>query len=161
MVKMLLVVIAVLLAAILGFGWWMFGEPRVTRERIEKNEAEALACMMAIGNGAARYEEKFGKYPESLAALARSGVEASWRGYRAGAELATGKYGYHFNYYCTRADVRRGGVFLPSQPCAGFAVVATPLQDGRSGRRRFFRDDTGVIRVAVGENPGPYSDPIR
>lgn len=58
------------------------------------------------------------------------------------------------------SGVRQGYRFELSATDSEFQVVATPVEPGRSGRRSFFVDDSGVIRFVKEGRPDAASPPI-
>lgn len=145
-VVMMIVVALIVLGLIL---YASLGGP----SRVETNERSALGALRRVVVASETYRLSYGSYPPSLAALGPAAPGKSGSAERADfidSVLGSGlKSGYRFEYIPVR-DRRR---------VTGFQVVARPV-DVSSGRRRFFVDQTGVIRSSSSADPSPASPPI-
>ncbi len=111
--------------------------PAYFRDRIPENEVMTVGALRDISIGANNYREDHGRYPARLEELAAPGARISGG---VGEILRTGKKsGYLFVYATT--DANRDGV--PD----GFTIHADPIDPGKTGRRHFYVDETGVIRM--------------
>lgn len=102
-------------------------------------ENAAIASIRVIGSGCLLYRATAGEFPPSLEAMREGDIIDS--------KLASGiKGGYQFTY--TREK-------------RGFSATAIPLKTVETGRRRFFVDETQVIRYSERDVPGPSSPIIQ
>jgi type IV pilus assembly protein PilA len=112
--------------------------PKLIRARVSANEASAVSGVRVIITSAMDYQGKNSQYPASLSALSSEG--------QLPADLAQGqKHGYRFLYEAEDTD---GNGTLDV-----FSIHADPLVEDRTGRRHFFGDQTGVIRMSPGPEP--------
>jgi type IV pilus assembly protein PilA len=128
--------------------------PYVPRER--GNEASAVGSMRTINTAEITYADTYKSgYSPSLAALAPPPGSAQPSASAAGLiddVLARGvKNGYRLTY-------------TPGQPdkdghIGTYTVTARPLEFGKSGRRSYFTDQSGVIRVTEENRPATVKDP--
>ena len=122
---------------------------------IEATEKDALESLKMIAAAIESYRSKYPHLPESLANLA-SPARGKPNAEAAGlldADLAKGtKDGYTFRYVIAGAS----DVGAPAK----YELSATPLRYGRTGRRSFFRDASGVIHAADRQGAvGAETDP--
>jgi hypothetical protein len=114
--------------------------PNLLRSRMAANEASAVGSLRTINTSAARYFNSYGHYPPSLKNL---GPSPGGIGSENGAGLIDGtlaqglKSGYFFSYHA-------------SSGASGYRVAALPVDSSKSGVRRFFSDQTGLIRAEPG-----------
>jgi hypothetical protein len=112
-------------------------------EEMEATETGAIVALKKIADAMEAYRQKFGRLPESLANLGPP-LHGAANGDAAGlvdSDLATGqKNGYGFRYVIVGAST----LGAPAK----YALAATPLQYGRTGKRSFFRDANGVLHGA-------------
>jgi hypothetical protein len=108
---------------------------------IGANEAAAMASLRQLARALETYRRGFGKFPESLAQLgprSEPGVSADAAGL-VESELAGGlRDGYVFRY---RALPPRAAEGEPT-----FELAALPAEYGKTGKRSFFLDSSGVLR---------------
>jgi len=110
---------------------------------IDATEKDALEAVRAIAAAIEAYRKKYPHLPQSLANLAspargKPSLDAAGL---LDADLANGaKNGYTFRYVIAGAS----DLGAPAK----YALSATPLQYGRTGRRSFFRDSNGVVHAA-------------
>lgn len=125
---------------------------------IEATEKEALESLKDIATAVDSYRNKYLHLPESLANLApptrgKPSLEAAGL---LDSDLAKGsKNGYAFRYVIAGAN----DVGAPAK----YALSATPLRYGRTGRRSFFRDSSGTMHAAdrqggVGSETDPKAE---
>lgn len=124
-------------------------------EEAGKNEKSAVQSLKEIADAVEAYRRKYARLPDSLSSLGPAANNAASPA-SAGlvdADLAAGtRNGYSFRYVIVGAS-RLGAP-------AKFELSATPLTYGRTGRRSFFRDSSGVLRGADHDGAvGSSSDP--
>ena len=131
------VAIGVAAAALLLFA---IGMPNLLRSRMASNEASAVGSIRTINVSAATYFASYGHYPPSLKNL---GPPLTGAASENGADLidrtlAQGlKSGYLFSYHANSG-------------ASGYRVAALPIDSAKSGVRRFFSDQSGLIRAEPG-----------
>lgn len=122
---------------------------------IEARETAAIAALRRIAEAILTYWRAFGRIPETLAQLGpapKGGISPDAAGL-VDAELAAGsKGGYVFRCIILFAS---GEAAEPQ-----FNLAATPAQYGKTGRRSFFLDASGILRggdkqgaVATAQDP--------
>ncbi len=114
--------------------------PNLLRSRMAANEASAVGSIRAINISAATYFSSYGHYPPSLKNLgpSPSGIASENGADLIDESLAQGlKSGYLFSYHADSG-------------ASGYRVSALPLDPSKSGLRRFFTDQTGLIRAEPG-----------
>lgn len=133
------------LKLVLGLGavvllFFAFAIPNLLRSRMASNEASAVGSIRSINASAANYFASYGHYPPSLRNL---GPPPSGPPSENGADLidrvlARGqKSGYLFSYHADSGT-------------SGYRLSALPLEPSQSGLRRFFSDQTGLVRAEPG-----------
>jgi hypothetical protein len=122
---------------------------------MESTERDAIEAVKKVSAAVEAYRNKYSRLPESLANLgpplhgAANGEAAAYLD----SDLANGmKNGYAIRYVIVGAST----LGAPAK----YALAATPLQYGRTGRRSFFRDSNGAVhaadrRGAVGSEADP------
>ncbi|HTF24342.1 MAG TPA: hypothetical protein VK937_10570 [Candidatus Limnocylindria bacterium] len=122
---------------------------------MESTEREAIEALKKVSAAVEAYRNKYLRLPESLANLGPP-FHGAANGEAAGfldSDLANGmKNGYAIRYVIVGAST----LGAPAK----YALAATPLQYGRTGRRSFFRDSNGAVhaadrRGAVGSEADP------
>jgi len=110
---------------------------------IETTEKSAIESVNKVGEAIEAYRNKYLRLPESLANLGPP-LHGAANGEAAGlldSDLANGvKNGYNIRYVILGAST----LGAPAK----YAVSGTPTQYGRTGRRSFLRDSTGVLHAA-------------
>lgn len=115
------------------------------RARHNANEAAAIAATRTILNGIQNYYVNSlpHAYPNSLADLATPTSNPPY----IDSVLASGtKQGYTFTYNLINSET--------------FTLNAEPVYLGKTGTRRFYADETGVIRANQTGQAGPNDPPI-
>jgi hypothetical protein len=116
---------------------------------LEAREEGAIASLRQLATALETYRRAYGRLPDSLASLGPappSGISPEAAGL-ADAELASGsKDGYAYRY--TVVPVAGDLPEAEADKTAGFALAATPIEYGKSGRRSFFLDSAGTLRGA-------------
>jgi hypothetical protein len=114
---------------------------------LQANENDAIAALAKIAEALDKYQQAYGKLPETLEPLgppAPDGASPEHAGLLAG-ELATGASGgYNFRYVIMAATT--GVDDSDRDRAAGFALAATPIEYGKGGRRSFYLDSNGTLR---------------
>jgi hypothetical protein len=122
---------------------------------MESTERDAIEAVKKVSAAVEAYRNKYSRLPESLANLgsplhgAANGEAAEYLD----SDLANGmKNGYAIRYVIVGAST----LGAPAK----YALAATPLQYGRTGRRSFFRDSNGALHAADrGGAIGSEADP--
>lgn len=117
--------------------------PNIVRSRIDSNEFAAIANMRSFFNAVQMYySNNQSGYPEVLDDLRSSGSEPSY----ISEKLASGsKSGYTFTYSYVDKNT--------------FYINADPEYPGKTGRRYFYIDQSGLLRENSGGQAGE-NDPI-
>jgi type IV pilus assembly protein PilA len=135
--------------------------PNLLRARIAANEASAVGTLRAIDSGAFTYATEYGNgFPASFEVLGGPGgaLTCDQAGLVDGTLVRTHqKSGYVFTYTpklpddgpppAVSAAAQAKGCTSAGVPA--FELTAEPIQQESSGRRRFFTDQTGVIRYST------------
>ncbi len=118
-------------------------EQQWEQQELEENERDAIEALGLVAAAIEKYRQMYGKLPETLAQLGppQRGAASAAASALLGAELASGSSaGYALRYVFGAA------------PAAGAAtkyeLAATPLVYGKTGRRSFLMDASGVVRGA-------------
>jgi hypothetical protein len=105
--------------------------------------------LRAVAAALETYRRAYGKLPDTLAVLGpapANGVSPDAAGLL-DADLAGGdKDGYTIRY-----TIKSAGVDLPEDQASKaetFSVASTPMEYGKTGRRSFFLDSSGILRAA-------------
>lgn len=124
-----LLVLAVLIA---------IATPRLLDMRITSNEVSARAGLKAIYSAVQLYCEEKNAYPENLSDLAGSDSSVGY----IGADIASGlKDGYNYSFSLEGTQ--------------SFSARANPAVPGKTGKKYFYIDETGVIRFSAESEAGP------
>lgn len=122
---------------------------------IGATEKDALESIRTVADAIESYRKKYLHLPESLANLASPtrGKPSPEAAGLLDADLSKGpKDGYVFRYVIVGAS----DVGAPAK----YALSATPLHYGQTGRRSFFRDPNGVVHAADHQGTvGSETDP--
>lgn len=104
--------------------------PPLLRNRVAANEASAVAALKALAVSEETYRAREGSYGSTASLDAALPIP-----YFSFSQFPMGrKFGYSFTM-----DLR-----TPAE--AGFTARARPVRPGKDGKRRFFTDQTGIIR---------------
>ena len=126
--------------------------PNLLRAKMAANEASAVGSLLTLNRSAAVYSTTYGAYPSSLAAMGPSSLPSSTTANLIDSALASGtKSGYVFVYYA---------IFQPRDKVQveRYIITANPVTPGTTGRRFFYTDQSGTIRmesdrVATADSP--------
>ena len=113
------------------------------RASMDQNERDAIRTLKEVAKAIETYRRTYTKLPGSLSNLGppAKGASTSAAAGLVDAELAAGsKSGYAFRYVIVGASA----VGAPAR----YALAATPLIYGTTGRRSFFVDENGLIHGA-------------
>jgi Domain of unknown function (DUF4190) len=133
--------------------------PHMLRATVPANEASAVGSMRAIVTASYAYQTEYSNgYPPALATLAGSGKGSCDHAALISDELGSGRlHGYVFTYVALPAffdsnkpqSQRAIDLGCTARGGTEFRIFADPVMRGRTGRRSFYVDETGVIRVSL------------
>jgi type IV pilus assembly protein PilA len=127
--------------------------PNLLHSNLSENESAAAASLRTLNGACEDYARLYGGYPKTLSNLAPGSTANAAAAALIDAELAGGtKNGYGFAYTAGASGVS-GNVL-------SYSITANPLNPGSSGRRRFFTDQSGVIRASMVGAADASSTPI-
>lgn len=119
--------------------------PNLLRARMAANEATAVASLRVLNTAAVTHQADKGGFPSSLERLGAEGLIDG--------VLASGrKSGYVFTYV---PGDKNGDGLLDE-----YTINADPIKPGNTGRRHFFTDATGIIRMETGRPANKDSPPL-
>jgi hypothetical protein len=111
-----------------------------------RNEASAVGSILRLGQCLDSAQNPEQGLPPSLESMGPAGSNCI------DAHLASGaRLGYTFRYTPGAAEA--------SKPVTRFTVSARPLRYGRTGKRSFFSDESGIIRATEEQRPATADDP--
>jgi len=138
---------------ILSVGLILLDIPSMARQweqaDLDAREDNAIANLRALASALETYRRAYGDWPESLALLGpapASGVSPQAAGLT-DADLAAGsKDGYAIRYSIgpARGNSRPDDTNGPET----YSLAASPAEYGKTGKRSFFLDSTGILRGA-------------
>jgi type IV pilus assembly protein PilA len=127
--------------------------PNLLHSNLSGNESSTVASLRALNAACANYSMLYGGYPRSLSNLGPGDAANSTSAALIDATLASGtKSGYVFTY--TAGAIGIGGNVL------SYNITANPATPGSTGQRRFFTDQSGVIRTNRANAADASSTPI-
>jgi type IV pilus assembly protein PilA len=149
LIELLIVVAIILIIAAIAI-------PNLLRSKMAANEASAVASMRTLNTTIVEYSTTYSTDPPSLSALGPSASASSTAADLVdnllGADPAI-KSGYSITYTPTAA-------VAPATAVTQYTLVATPVSSS-TGQRKFFTDQSGVIRQTTdGTPPTASSTPI-
>lgn len=129
--------------------------PNLLRAKIAANEASAVGALRSYQYAMGAYASKCPKigFPKSLANLGpgRGDCErADLLDVSLGADQPV-KFGYYFHYVVGETDDVR--------QVTGFVITADPINQGTTGLRHFYLDQTGLIRWDS-DQPADVGSPV-
>jgi prepilin-type N-terminal cleavage/methylation domain-containing protein len=132
LIELLIVVAIILIIAAIAI-------PNLIASRLRAHEASAVGSMRAINSACQNYALTYGGFPLTLSALGPAAVASSSAADLIDITLASGtRSGYSFTY-------------TPAAPAGGvinaYTVTANPTNQGITGQRGFFTDQSFVIRA--------------
>jgi len=118
-------------------------EQQWEQQELEANERDAIEALERVAAAIEKYRGMYGKLPEALAQLRppQRGAASAVASALLGAELASGNSAGYALRYVIEAAPGAGG---PTK----YELAATPLVYGKTGRRSFLMDSSGVVRGA-------------
>lgn len=127
--------------------------PNLLHSNLSENESSAAASLRTLNSACEDYARLYGGYPKRLSNLGPGSPASAASAALIDAELAGGtKNGYVFTYTAGASGVS-GNVL-------SYSIMANPMNLGSSGRRRFFTDQSGVIRASMASVADAGSTPI-
>jgi type IV pilus assembly protein PilA len=127
--------------------------PNLLHSNLSGNEASAVRSLGTLNSSCASYSMLYGGYPKSLAELGPGNPARSGAAGLIDSALASGtKDGYIFTYTAGASGVS-GNVL-------SYSITANPITPGSTGRRRFFTDQSGVIRANTNGTADASSTPV-
>jgi prepilin-type N-terminal cleavage/methylation domain-containing protein len=148
LIELLIVVAIILIIAAIAI-------PNLLRSKMAANEASAVGSLRTVNTAAIEYSTTYGGFPSSLSVLGgpAGGSATSSSAELVDAVLAGGnKSGYAFEYAPGSTD-NNGNVL-------SYAIAASPTSVGVTGQRRFYTDQTGVIRANATGRANVNSTPL-
>ena len=145
LIELLIVIAIILIIAAIAI-------PNLLRSKMAANEASAVASLRTLNTSIVAYSTTYATDPSNLASLGPSATAASTAADLVdnllGADPAV-KSGYSITYTPVAAT-----------PITQYSMVATPVSSS-TGQRKFFTDQSGVIRQTTdGTPPTASSTPI-
>jgi len=133
LIELLIVVAIILIIAAIAI-------PNLLRSKMAANEASAVGSMRSINTACVTYSTTYGTgYPANLSNLGPGAPATAATADLIDSVLASGtKSGYTFTY----ASGAAVGGQVPT-----YTLTAVPVNVGTTGQRRFFTDQSGVIRA--------------
>jgi hypothetical protein len=114
---------------------------------LQNSENDTIAALAKIAEALVKYQQAFGKLPETLNELGpppEDGASPEHANLLT-ADLVSGSSGgYTFRYVVVPATIE--GDESDRDKAAGFALIATPIEYGKAGRRSFYLDSSGTLR---------------
>lgn len=143
-----------------GGGWRIFSVgllvlnlPELSRQwaeqDIEARERAAIQYLRLLADKIRVYERAFGRLPETLEQLgpSKDGQISTDAANLIEAEFAAGRIaGYVLRYRIVSPDTSK--TTSTDELAPAFEIAAAPAEYGKTGRRSFFLDSTGVLRGA-------------
>ena len=127
--------------------------PNLLHSNLSENESTAVASLRSLNSACEEYARLYGGYPAKLSNLGPGGPVNSTSANLIDAALASGTTGGYVFTYAAGASGISGNVL-------SYSITADPLDPGHSGRRRFFTDQSGVIRASLVGAADASSPPI-
>jgi type IV pilus assembly protein PilA len=145
LIELLIVVAIILIIAAIAI-------PNLMRSKMAANEASAVASLRTLNTSVVAYSTTYASDPPTLTALGPSAAPSSTAADLVDSLLGTDpaqKSGYTITYAAT-----------PGTPITLYTILAAP-QSASTGQRKFFTDQSGVIRQTTdGSVPTASSTPI-
>jgi prepilin-type N-terminal cleavage/methylation domain-containing protein len=146
LIELLIVVAIILIIAAIAI-------PNLLRSKMAANEASAVGSLRTINTAAVTYATTYGGYPSALSNLGPATPATSTSADLIDSTLAGGSHsGYSFTFTAGAAD---GAGNIQS-----YGLAAVPVTVGTTGQRRFFTDETGVIRANTSGTADANSTPL-
>jgi len=134
--------------------------PNLIHSRSATNETSALKSLQVLNTACVQYYMTYGTYPHNQSDLGppSNGTMSKLAADMAPPDLAPPgatvptKAGYTFRYVAGQADVN-GNIHT-------YSFLADPLQYKETGVRRFFCDQTTVVRATSDGSPATAASPL-
>jgi type IV pilus assembly protein PilA len=141
LIELLIVVAIILIIAAIAI-------PNLLRSKMAANEASAVGSLRTINTSAVAFSTTYGNYPPTLSDLGPSTAPTSTAADLIDSALVTGtKSGYVFSY-------------TSSSTYQQYSITAGPVNQGVTGQRYFFTDQSGVIRVNLTTTASSTDNPL-
>jgi type IV pilus assembly protein PilA len=141
LIELLIVVAIILIIAAIAI-------PNLLRSKMAANEASAVGSLRTINTSSVAFSTTYGNYPHILGDLGPSTAPTSTAADLIDSALVTGsKSGYKFSYTAS-------GTYQQ------YSIIAGPINQGVTGQRYFFTDQSGVIRVNLTTTATSADNPI-
>jgi len=141
LIELLIVVAIILIIAAIAI-------PNLLRSKMAANEASAVGSLRTINTSSVAFAITYGNYPHILGDLGPSTSPTSTAADLVDSALVSGtKSGYKFSY--TAATTYQQ-----------YSITAGPINQGVTGQRYFFTDQSGVIRVNLTTTAASTDNPI-
>jgi len=142
LIELLIVVAIILIIAAIAI-------PNLLRSRMAANEASAVGSLRTLNTAAVQYNTTYGiGFPDALGDLGPSATASSTAADLIDSVLASGtKSGYTFSW-------------SPGATTDTYSITATPTTVNTTGQRRFFTDQSGVVRGNATGTADVNSTPI-
>jgi type IV pilus assembly protein PilA len=127
--------------------------PNLLHSNLTENESAAVASLRALNAACANYSMLYGGYPRSLSSLGSGDAADSTSAALIDATLASGAKGGYIFTYAPGATGISGNVL-------SYSFTANPATPSHTGQRRFFTDQSGVIRANMSGAADASSTPI-
>src|ERR1700686_127386 len=122
--------------------------PNLLRPKMAASEASAVGSLRTINTSGVAYSITYGNFATKSAQLGPSASPKSWGADLIDSALVTGsKSGYKFSY-------------TASTTYQQYSIIAGPINQGVTGQRYFFTDQSGVIRVNLTTTAKSADNPI-
>jgi hypothetical protein len=133
--------------------------PNFLRSHMAVNDSTAIGTLRTLNTALEAHASTYPQcgFPDSLADLKPTGTPGPQQSDLLDREHAQDTFtrkGYSFSY---RLMAGKGD--CQAEPGTGYALVARPLQFGKTGWRNFFTDQTGVIRSMAEDRAATADDP--
>jgi len=138
---------------LLSLGLVLLDVPEMAKEweegDLEAREDAAMADLRNVSTALNTYRSAYGKLPDTLAPLGPAppnGASPDAAGLLDADLAAGGKDGYSIRYTVITATGNSSEE--DSSKSEGFSLAASPTEYGKTGRRSFFLDSSGMLRGA-------------
>jgi type IV pilus assembly protein PilA len=142
LIELLIVVAIILIIAAIAI-------PNLLRSKMAANEASAVGSLRTINTSSVAFSTTYGNFPTQLSDLGPSTSPTSSAADLIDSALVQGqKSGYVFAY-------------TASTTYQQYSIAASPINQGVTGQRYFFTDQSGVIRVNLTSNASSTDNPLQ
>lgn len=159
LIELLIVVAIILIISAIAI-------PNLLRSKMAANESSAISSLRTLNTGEITYAAIYPNSGFSPDILSLGGTAATCNAGGASTTsacilddvlakattLTTAKSGYFFTY---------GGLVTNGTVTSAYTIVAAPVNEGSTGQRYFFTDQTGIIRYGLTSVATASSSPIQ